>query len=179
MQVYGADHSPWVQAVLLGLHAQKHAYTLTTVPPLALLFKSGVMMPAAKTSDTPWLLESADILQQIGFGEVVDLQLETDKNHRLKADSELSEGVFLGYCIHPGYRWRGEYYVAPLHEFVGEDLHRDAPPSKCNVKVETIREIIPPQSPQSITFPLKAEYDRRNQTLEGLKQGVVEDEDED
>ena len=76
MQVYGADHSPWVQAVLLGLHDKKHAYTLTTVPPLALLFKSGVMMPAAKTSDTPWLLESADILQQIGFGEVSRQDME-------------------------------------------------------------------------------------------------------
>ena len=70
MQIYGADHSPWVQAVLLGLHDKNHAYTLTTVPPLALLLKSGVMMPAVKTGDTPWQLESADILQQIGFGEV-------------------------------------------------------------------------------------------------------------
>jgi len=70
MQVYGADHSPWVQAVLLGLHDRKRAYTLTTVPPLALLLKSGVMMPAAKTNDSPWQLESADILRQIGFGEV-------------------------------------------------------------------------------------------------------------
>lgn len=80
MQVYGADHSPWVQAVLLGLHDKNHAYTLTTVPPLALLLKSGVMMPAAKTGDTPWQLESADILRQIGFGEVTRQDMDAINN---------------------------------------------------------------------------------------------------
>ena len=44
---------------------------------------------------------------QIGFGEVVDFKIETDKNNRNKADSEFSEGVFLGYA------WRStEYLVA-------------------------------------------------------------------
>jgi len=70
MRVYGVDHSPWVQAVLLGLHDKNTAYTLTTVPPAALFLHSGVMMPAAQTDATSWLLESADILQQIGFDTV-------------------------------------------------------------------------------------------------------------
>ena len=33
---------------------------------------------------------------QIGFGEVVDFKVEIEKNNRLKADSEFSEGDFLG-----------------------------------------------------------------------------------
>ena len=44
---------------------------------------------------------------QIGFAEIVDFTLETDKNNRHKADSEFSVGVFLGYM------WRHtEYLVA-------------------------------------------------------------------
>ena len=44
---------------------------------------------------------------QIGFCEVVDFKVETDKHNRLKADSEFSEVFFLGYA------WRStEYLVA-------------------------------------------------------------------
>ena len=51
---------------------------------------------------------------QVGFGEVVDFKPETDKNNRLKADSEFFEGVFLGYA------WRStEYLVA-----VGDNIYQ-------------------------------------------------------
>ena len=44
---------------------------------------------------------------QIGFAEVVDFKLETDKNDRHTSDSEFNAGVFLGYA------WRStEYLVA-------------------------------------------------------------------
>ena len=33
----------------------------------------------------------------IGFGEVVEFILETDKNERYKADSPMMKGIFLGY----------------------------------------------------------------------------------
>ncbi|MFT5112439.1 MAG: glutathione S-transferase [Parasphingorhabdus sp.] len=68
--IYGQDHSPWVQAVLLGLHERDISYTLTTVPPFSVLRKWGVMMPTASDGDTPWQLESTDILQQMGYGAV-------------------------------------------------------------------------------------------------------------
>ena len=46
-------------------------------------------------------------MAQIGFAEIVDFKLETDKNNRLKADSEFNVGIFLGYA------WRStEYLVA-------------------------------------------------------------------
>ena len=51
---------------------------------------------------------------QVGFAEVVDFKLETDKNNRHKADSEFIEGVFLGYA------WRStEYLVA-----VGDNIYK-------------------------------------------------------
>ncbi|MBW2389111.1 MAG: hypothetical protein JRG89_11825 [Deltaproteobacteria bacterium] len=77
--VYGNDHSPWVQSVLLGLHEKDIAYTLVTVPPLSVFFESGVLMPAAKIDDGPWLLDSERILVELGFSEV-----EADERRALR-----------------------------------------------------------------------------------------------
>ncbi len=68
--VYGNDHSPWVQAVLLGLHENEIAHTLVTIPPLSVCLRSGVLMPAAKIDDGPWLLDSERILVELDFSEV-------------------------------------------------------------------------------------------------------------
>ena len=70
VHVYGNDHSPWVQAVLLGLHWKGIPHTRRTAPPLAVFAKSGVMMPAASIGDTPWRLESTDILRELGYDPV-------------------------------------------------------------------------------------------------------------
>lgn len=67
VELYGQDHSPWVQAVLLGLHEKKIAYQLTTAPPLPVMFKWGVLMPAARLDGAPWRIESTALLQAIGF----------------------------------------------------------------------------------------------------------------
>jgi glutathione S-transferase len=67
LDVYGQDHSPWVQAVLLGLHDKGVPHSLTTVPPASVFRQWGVMMPAASVDGAPWQLESAEILQQIGY----------------------------------------------------------------------------------------------------------------
>lgn len=67
VELYGQDHSPWVQAVLLGLHEKRIAYTLTTAPPLSAIFKWGVLMPAARLDGGPWRIESTELLQAMGF----------------------------------------------------------------------------------------------------------------
>jgi len=59
-----------VQSVLLGLHEKDVAHTLVTVPPLSLFLKSGVLMPAARIDDGPWLLDSERILVELGFSKV-------------------------------------------------------------------------------------------------------------
>jgi len=76
VDVYGADHSPWVQAVLLGLFEAEIPHELILVPPLATFTKSGVMMPAARIDDGAWQLESADILRNVGFEPVTDEQMQ-------------------------------------------------------------------------------------------------------
>lgn len=70
VDIYGGDHSPWVQAVLLGLHDEGVAHTFTTAPPFTVFRKSGVKMPVASMDGRPWQLESADILQQLGFERI-------------------------------------------------------------------------------------------------------------
>ena len=59
-----------MQAVLLGLHEKKIAYRLTTAPPLPVLLKWGVQMPAARFNGAPWQIESSCLLQAIGFDAV-------------------------------------------------------------------------------------------------------------
>ena len=69
-RVYGVNHSPWVQAVLLGLHNKRIPYSLSSLPPLDTFSKVGVLMPAASFDGGPWQLESADILGRMGYQEV-------------------------------------------------------------------------------------------------------------
>ena len=67
INVYGQDHSPWVQSVLLALHEQQISYRLTTVPTLSLLVSGGVMMPALRFESDTWIRESTDILYRLGY----------------------------------------------------------------------------------------------------------------
>jgi glutathione S-transferase len=75
IEVYGADHSPWVQAVLLGLHEKNLPHTLRTAPPFELFRKTGILMPAARFDASPWQLDSYDILYQVGYEKVSDEDL--------------------------------------------------------------------------------------------------------
>lgn len=70
LDVYGQDHSPWVQAVLLGLFEKGVSHTLTTAPPFSVFRRSGVLMPAASVDGEPWQLESGEILQRVGYEPV-------------------------------------------------------------------------------------------------------------
>ncbi|MEM7408826.1 MAG: hypothetical protein AAF430_01155 [Myxococcota bacterium] len=80
VRVYGNDHSPWVQAVLLGLHEAGIDHALETAPPWSVFWASGVLMPAAQLSgqqrndqqidDPAWQLDSGRILAALGYSEV-------------------------------------------------------------------------------------------------------------
>jgi len=76
IEVYGAAHSPWVQAVLLGVHEARIPHSLTSLPPFDTFIRSGVMMPAASIDHGPWQLESSDILRTIGFESISDEQMK-------------------------------------------------------------------------------------------------------
>ena len=64
-KIYGHNHSPWVQAVLLGLHDKKIKYTLYQTPPFEIFKIWGVYMPAAALDGNSWEVESSKILKKI------------------------------------------------------------------------------------------------------------------
>jgi len=70
IDLYGNDHSPWVQSVLLYLYDNNINYNLRTIPTLSLLLKSGVMMPAIRLNSYKWKLDSTEILQTFGNDSV-------------------------------------------------------------------------------------------------------------
>ena len=76
VSVYGFDHSPWVQAVLLALHEAKIPYDLTTLPSVRLFFSSGIMMPAARLDHGEWRLDSEKIIHSLGFDPITSENLK-------------------------------------------------------------------------------------------------------
>jgi glutathione S-transferase len=112
--VYGNDHSPWVQAVLLGLHEKGIPYTLVTSPPLSVFLGSGVLMPAARIDDGPWLLDSGRILAELGFSKV-----EPDERRALQA-------IFLSGAMRrsddPWKFWQRFSYVRDGHPVIARRL---------------------------------------------------------
>ena len=67
VRVYGGDHSPWVNAVLLGLHLKQIPHDVITFPPLLVFLRSGILMPVAHIDDGPWLQDSTAILSELGY----------------------------------------------------------------------------------------------------------------
>ena len=76
VEVYGADHSPWVQAVLLGLREKGIKHELLLLPPHAVFRKWGVLMPAVSIDGGPWEIDSTKILEKFGFGPVSKKELQ-------------------------------------------------------------------------------------------------------
>ena len=70
IRVYGYNHSPWVQAVLLGISEKKINYKLYQIPPFEVFKHWGVYMPAVSINNEPWEIESTHILKKIGFEEI-------------------------------------------------------------------------------------------------------------
>ena len=75
VKVYGADHSPWVQAVLLGLHEKGIKHELILLPPHSVFRKWGILMPAVSIDSKPWQIDSTKILEKFDFDPISDKEL--------------------------------------------------------------------------------------------------------
>ncbi len=53
IRLYGNNHSPWVQAVMMGLYQKKMQYSRIARPPLEVFKQWGPMMPAASFDGEP------------------------------------------------------------------------------------------------------------------------------
>ncbi len=80
-------------------------------------------------------------------------------------------GVFMGYHILPGGRWRGDYLVATLHEF-NVAIANPGRSGKHKIRIQRVKELY--RNPlEAITFPLKEQYDREMRTIHGAKPDPV------
>ena len=73
----------------------------------------------------------------------------------------LQPGIFLGYELQSGYRWKKLYYVADLEAFRGIHLNQATPPRAFKNIVHVTRVIKIPEYKQWV-FPLKNQYDFDN-----------------
>lgn len=70
VEVYGGDHSPWVQAVLLTLHEKNIEHTDRQLPPLEAFKRWGVLQPAVSIDGNPWEIESSKIVVKLGLDPI-------------------------------------------------------------------------------------------------------------
>jgi hypothetical protein len=109
---------------------------------------------------------------KVPFGALIDFIPNTTKRKwqtRSKWNPKAVPGVFMGYFLQPGHVWKGEYLAAALEDCSDLDLRADAKGVDAKLPIHRVRElIVDARAGRGYKFPLKAEYDRRNRTLEGL-----------
>ena len=92
---------------------------------------------------------------RIPFGASVRYRVAVRKKYLGEFDVSAQEGVFIGWKMHPGSKWRREYLVVPLEKFQEEGAWRNDYKA---AHVLACREILYDSSkPQR--FPLKEAYD--------------------
>ena len=106
----------------------------------------------------------------VPFGSKVFFKSTTDRVKKQKYEDPAIVGVFAGYETTPGYGWSGIYLAWRLEESAGMDLMQ-------NSHVIARRQLVPyvvrelEIAEEGIVYPLKAEYERVNTTLEGIGPG--------
>ena len=76
-------------------------------------------------------------------------------------------GVFAGYSLGPGLHWSRKYRVWPLCDWTKQNLAYDAEKPIAKLRTPHYTEKVELKEP--LEFPCKAEYERINVTIEGLK----------
>ena len=89
-----------------------------------------------------------------------------DRAQKSKFDPKGMYGVFAGYVIESGNKWSRKMYVWDLHDFSKANLAFDCEKVPMSLQRPHVTEKVELVLP--ITFPLKAEYERLNGTLEGM-----------
>ena len=76
-------------------------------------------------------------------------------------------GVFAGYSLGPGLHWSRKYRVWALCDWTKQNLAYDAEKPIAKLRTPHYTEKVELKEP--LEFPCKAEYERINVTIEGLK----------
>ena len=88
-----------------------------------------------------------------------------DQNH--KFDPDRIPGVFAGYDLGPGLKWSGKYRAWALSDWIKQSLAYDASRPIGKLRVPHYTERVELKEP--LEFPCKANYEKINVTIEGLK----------
>ena len=72
-------------------------------------------------------------------------------------------GVFMGYHVLPGGRWRGDFLVASLQEF-NTAIANPGRSGKHKIRIQRVKELYR-NTQEAVTFPLKEHYDRDQRTI--------------
>ena len=98
--------------------------------------------------------------QRIPFGALVDFRPSPIQGSPAKFSPRATPGVFLGYVLQPGGRWRGDYLAAKLSDFASgvESNWR-------SVSIHRIREAVGPEN-KNWEFPLRSVYDERRRVVQ-------------
>ena len=97
---------------------------------------------------------------------------QTMGSRRLKSKfaGDINVGIFLGYKLRCGGKWKHEYLVCDLRDLASQDFGRGARNSTKAMHIQTVRNI-------SINmyrcFPCRPDYDKANQTLEGIRNSIA------
>ena len=109
VKLYGVDHSPWVQGVLLALNYHGISVSLTSRPlSLTWYWRYGLVFPALQLADGSRYIDSFKIYELIdsnGFRLGTD-QFTSQERQSAQVELELLFSIYaLGRCM-PGKRWR-------------------------------------------------------------------------
>ena len=96
---------------------------------------------------------------KIPFGALVDFKPSPVRGGPPKFAPKAVPGIFLGWVLLPGGKWKGDFLAAQLSDFTGEEADWRT------VAIHRMREVVPP-SGKDWEFPLKAGYDLRRRTLQ-------------
>ena len=111
--------------------------------------------------------------QAQSFREQSFFKSATLRGQKKKFEDSAIAGVFAGYETTPGYGWPGIYLVWKLEDCVNVELRQNS--HVINMRrllPHIVRELEHPY--EGIVYPLKAEYEMVNNTMEGLRSGTAD-----
>jgi hypothetical protein len=104
---------------------------------------------------------------KIPFGCLVDfLPISPLRSEKPKFGPNAVPGIFLGYVLSPGARWKGQFVVAALQEFHEVDFSVDD--WSRNVRTQVVMEVVLPFTEENVPefrFPLRTRYEQARRTL--------------
>jgi len=92
--------------------------------------------------------------KRIPFGSLVDFMPSPIRGTMPKFAPRTQPGLFLGYFLLPGGRWKGDILVASL-----EDLRQTLDDPNARISVHRVKEVTR-EANQAVTFPFRAIHER-------------------